>query len=214
MFGGYFLDFVPFFSEVYLKLKSLLPQIVTCLVDSNKSQHLDMASILSFSAEIHLPVQHVTKMLNYTRRILNLTPLDHEDWTFTMYSWRSLRDAVKKIDQEVREIETKEALNTFLDKLDGYDGPPIESFGQLVRYGTIRIGVRRQIFHIYLLEQKLFILKSIPLSLSIGKKHKRDSLSSATKFVVEYEILLDSLHLKSIATNSDLGGTIFSLTFR
>jgi hypothetical protein len=209
MFGGYFLDFIPFFSEVYLKLKSLLPKIVTCLVDSNKSQNLDMISILQFSADIHLPVQHVTKMLNFTRRILNVTPLDHEDWTFTLYSWRSLRDAVKKIDREVREIESKESVNTFIEKLDCYYGPPIQSFGKLMRYGTIRIGDRRQIYHVYLLEKRLFILKSRPPSL-----YKRNSLNSATKFTVEYELVLDSMHLKAITTNSDLDGSIFSLTFR
>lgn len=206
MFGGYFLDFIPFFSEVYLKLKSLLPKIVTCIIESNNSQNRDIMSVLQFSADIHMPVQHVTKTINFTRRILNVTPLDHEDWTFTMYSWRSLRDAVKKIDQEVKEIESEETLNSFLEKLDSYDGPPLHSFGQLVRYGTLRIGDRRQLSHVYLLEKKLFILRSIPLSLPIGRKYKGNSFLSGTKFTIEHQILLNSQHIKAIVTNSDMGG--------
>ena len=209
MFGGYFLDFIPFFSEVYLKLKSLLPKIVTFVIQSNAdiSQDKDTMAMLQFSADIHLPVQHVSKMVNLTRRILNVTPLDHEDWEFSMYSWRSLRDAVKKIDQEVKEIESKETLNSFIEKLDSYNGPSIQDCGQIVRYGTLRIGNARHTYHVYLMEKVLFILKPVSLRLSIGKKNKRSSLSRA-KFSIEYQITLNSQHVKAISANNDLGGRV------
>lgn len=108
-------------------------------------------------------------------------------------------------------------------------GPGLEHYGSLLRHGTLALGDRKRIHHVYLFERLLLILKSKTLSQtgpsSDGKKPKLFGKSptpplqtqlpqqQVTRFKVIHKIPLSMSVIKQVSTNDSINETFFRIAF-
>lgn len=135
--GGYILDFIPFFSEVYSEYKAQLPKMMTHAIESSSdfskksfgslyrrsSTGLNsvVTPVLQFTASMSRPAQRMFKLVQFLRRLLEVTPLDHEDRELSLVAWRASRDAIVAIDSQVKTIENHETVHQLVKQVDNWD---------------------------------------------------------------------------------------------
>ena len=83
--------------------------------------HLAVTPILHFTAALHKPFQNIQKTTYFLRKVLEATPLTHDDRVYTVFAWRSLREAVAKIEVQAKNVETRENIRVVMKKIDHWE---------------------------------------------------------------------------------------------
>ena len=183
---------------MYGAYKTKLPKLLTKAAYYREQEDLSIVSdILYLNTSLFKPSQRIWSFKHFLRRILELTPLSHDDLHFILIAWQQYRKFISEIDSAVKSLEAQECLKELESKIENWKvllnycslikGFPLESYGPILHNGVLFVGDKHCLHQVYLFKDLLLFLKPKKSDSRTGKltvAHKIMLTKASIKFMV------------------------------
>ncbi|KAJ3041027.1 hypothetical protein HDV00_009927, partial [Rhizophlyctis rosea] len=219
MIGRTYLSKCERLGYVYNDYCSNLPRAITSITKygqdplmsrflQNTSASQSSPPILHLVSSLHKPAQWMQRCITMLHQILSNTDTAHPDHRYVEMAIEEIRNVLQHIEKTKKARESKEIIRHLMRRLDGWDGPSLDRYGELVLEGSLKVheGVRKRERTFYLLEKMLIVVRTDRLKAGDGVRYK---LQEAV--LMGREVVLGVVD----ATESDNDATSlsFSVTF-
>ncbi|KAJ3051815.1 hypothetical protein HK097_007161, partial [Rhizophlyctis rosea] len=206
-------------SYIYGDYCSNLPRAITVVTKygqdtlmakflQNTSASQSSPPILHLVSALHKPAQWMHRCISMLQDILSVTDVEHPDFRYLELAVEEVRGVMDRIEREKRVKESREIVRCLSRRVDGWEGPSLERYGNLVLEGNMKVhdAVRKRERTFYLLEKMLVVVRMDRSKSGDGVRYKLVEC-----ILMGSEVVLGVVD--GAESENDVSNLSFSLTF-
>ncbi|KAJ3211503.1 Rho guanine nucleotide exchange factor 6 [Dinochytrium kinnereticum] len=199
-----FINFAYRYAETYVQYCSLLPDTISIASKYSQDPHMtrflmstsakSTPLILHIVSFMHKPMQRRHRYHLIVKDVIAATLPEDTDLSSLKTAYECLEESFNDIESARRMIENREVIRNIMRKLDSWEGPGLEHYGDLLLEGNLKFheSGRPRERQFYLMEKILVILR-----------HDRSLKNGAPRFRVVERIVLSRMVVKSVVLVND-----------